>query len=185
MTSGNLFSGVTSGLTNTYSILTSATGGNVTASTIATAMSSSTYASSLGSGFASYILSNFNTLDKNHDGILSAAELSSLTSSIGATGLTSAQLSQLGTASGLSNETLEQVLEHFTEIDKNGDGKVTTAEINSYKLTSAMDQKKTEFANHAAKNQSIFYGDDSSSSEADSSSIMSYKYWNTGSGNKV
>lgn len=183
MGNGYLFSGATSGLTNAYSILSSASGGNVTAANIASAMSNTTYASSLSSGFASYILSNFATLDKNRDGVLSATELSAFTTSINASGLTAAQLSQLGAASGLSNESLEQVLAHFAEIDTNGDGKVTSTEINAYKLTSAMEKKKTEFANRAAANQSIFYGDDTASSQADSSSMLSYKYWNDGSSN--
>jgi Ca2+-binding EF-hand superfamily protein len=180
MGTASLFSGITSGLSSTYSILATASSGSVTATSIASAMSSSTYASSLSSGFASYILSNFTTLDKDGNGVLSASELSSLTNTINVSGLTSSQLSSLGTASGLSDETLEQVLEHFTDIDTNGDGKVTSSEIQAYKLTSAMDQKKTEFANRAASDQSIFYGDENISSN-DSSSMLSYKYWNNGS----
>ena len=176
MGSSSLFSGVTSGLVNTYSILSTASAGNVTASNVSSAMSNSTYAASLGNGFASYILTNFSTLDMDNDGILSATELSNLTNTINSTGLTSVQLSQLGKASGLSNETLEQVLEHFSSIDTNGDGKVTSSEIQAYKLGSAMDQKKTEFANKAAANQSVFYGENESSN-ADDSSMLSFKYW--------
>lgn len=180
MGSSSLFSGITSGLTGTYSILANASGGNVTATNISSAMSNATYASSLNSGFASYILSNFTTLDADGNGTLTSAELCNLTNTISATGLTSTQLTQLGTASGLSNQTLEQVLQHFAEIDTNGDGKVTSAEISSYRLTSAMDKKKTEFANKAAANQSTFYGDENASSSADSSSMLSFKYWNDG-----
>lgn len=183
--SSSLFSGFNSGLTNAYAILASASGGKVTPSSISAAMSSTTFASSLtyggNSAFASYILSNFASLDKNGDGTLSSSELSSMTNTINAQGLTAAQLTALGSASGLSNETLEQVLEHFADIDTNGDGKVSSAEIQGYKVKSAMDKKKTEFANREASNQSIFYGDDNSSSQADSSSVMAYKYWNDGS----
>jgi len=178
MGTSSMFSGVTSGLTSAYSILSTASSGNVTASSIATAMSSTTYASSLGSGFASYMMSNFSTLDKNHDGTLSATEVSSLTNSINASGLTSAQLSQLGSASGLSNETLEDVLSHFADIDKNGDGKVTSAEISNYKITSAMEMEKIKFSNKAAASQSIFYGSDDTNSN-DTSSIVSWKYSNS------
>lgn len=185
MGSSSFFSGVTSGLNSTFSLLTTASGGNVTATNISSAMSNTKYSNSLNNGFASYILSNFNILDKDKDGILSANELSTLTNSISATGLTATQLSQLGTASGLSGQTLEQVLEHFAEIDKNGDGKVTSAEITNYKLTSEMNKKKTEFSNRAAANQSIFYGDDTASSAtADASSMLAYQYWNDGSSNK-
>ena len=170
-----LFSGITSGLSCTYSLLASASSSGVTTTSITEAMSNSDYASSLNSSFSSYILSNFSSLDKNSDGTLTSAELSSLTNMISTTGLTSTQISQLGSASGLSSETLEQVLQHFSDIDANGDGKVTSSEINAYNITSAMEKKKTEFANKAATNMSVFYGDDSSSS-ADSSSLLDYKY---------
>lgn len=176
----SLFSGVTSGLTNAYSILSTASSGSVSATNIASAMSNSTYANSLSSGFASYILSNFSSLDKDGDGVISSAEMSNLTNSITSTGLTAAQLSQLGSASGLSGQTLEQVLAHFADIDTNGDGKVTSAEIQSYKLKSEMDKKKTEFANKAAATQSVFYGSEDAGTKTDSSSMLDYKYWNDG-----
>lgn len=178
--SSSLFAGITSGLTSTYSILANASAGSITLSSIASAQTNPTYAASINPTFASYIQTNFASLDTNHDGILSAAELSKLTSSIAATGLTSAQLSQLGPASGLSSADLGQVLEHFANIDTNGDGKVTAAEISAYKLTSAMDTKKTEFANRAATNQSVFYADENASSAPDSSSMLSFKNWNNG-----
>lgn len=176
----SLFSGVTSGLTNAYSILATASSGSVTATNIASAMSNSQYASSLSPGFASYILSNFSSLDKDGDGVISAAEMNNVTTSMNATGLTAAQLSQLGSASGLSGQTLEQVLAHFADIDTNGDGKVTSAEIQSYKLKSEMDKKKTEFANKAAATQSVFYGDEDAASKTDASSMLDFKYWNNG-----
>ena len=143
--------------------------------------SNTTYAASINPTFASYITSNFATLDTNHDGVLGSAELSHLTSSIATTGLTSAQLSQLGAASGLSANDLSQVMEHFANIDTNHDGKVTAAEISAYKLRSAEDKEKTEFRNKAAANMSVFYGSDDTSSAPDSSSILAYKYWNDGS----
>lgn len=178
--SSSLFSGITAGLTSTYSLLANASSGKVTLENITNARSNTTYAATLNQNFASYIQSNFATLDKNHDGTLSSAELSELTSAITSTGMTAAQLSQLGTASGLSSGTLSQVLEHFAQIDTNGDGKVTSAEINNYKLKSEMDKKKTEFANKAAANQSVFYGDENASSTANSSSMLDYRYWNNG-----
>lgn len=177
----SLFSGITAGLSSTYSILANASAGKITLSSIAAAQSNPSYAASINPTFASYIQTNFSSLDTDHDGVLSASELSNLTGRIMATGLTSAQLSQLGTASGLSSNELGQVLEHFASIDTNGDGKVTASEIQAYKLKSAMDKKKTEFANRAAANQSVFYGDDNASSATDASSMLSFKYWNDGS----
>lgn len=181
--SSSLFAGITSGLSSTYSILANASSGNITLSSIAAAQSNSTYAASINPTFASYIQTNFASLDTNHDGILGAAELSKLTNSIATQGLTAAQLNQLGTASGMSNSELGQVLDHFSKIDTNGDGKVTAAEIQAYKLTSAMDTKKTEFANRSAANQSVFYADENASTAADSSSMLSFQNWNNGNTN--
>lgn len=177
----SLFSGITSGLTSTYSILANASSSGVTETSIASTMSNSAYASKLNSTFSSYILSNFSSLDKNKDGTLNSAEVSSVGNMISSAGLTSAQLNQLGAASGLSTDALNQVLSHFADIDVNHDGKVTSAEINAYNITSAEEKKKIEFSNRAATNMSVFYGSDDASA-ADSSSLLDYKYSNN-SGN--
>lgn len=175
-----IFTAITSGLSSTYSILANAAGTNgVTLESIASARTNTSLNTQLNPTFASYIQTNFSTLDTDRDGILSSAELSNATTKMAATGFTAAQLSQLGTASGMSGATLEQVLEHFSEIDTNGDGKVTSAEVSAFKVKSAGDQKKSEFALKAAADQSVFYGDDNAST-ANSTSILSSKYWNSG-----
>ena len=176
----SLFSGITSGLTSTYSVLANSSTKGVTLASIASARSNTTLSASLNQTFASYIQTNFSSLDTDKNGTISATELSNTTNMMAARGMTAAQLSQLGTASGMSAETLSQVLDHFSNIDANHDGKVTSAEISGYKLTSAMEKKKTEFANQAAANQTVFYGDNDSS-KVDSSSLLDYKYMNSGS----
>lgn len=175
----SLLTGITSGLTSTYSILANASSGGVTLETINAARSNTSLATTLNPTFASYIQTNFASIDTDRDGILSAKELSSMTNKIATQGVTQAQLSQLGTATGLSSETLEQVLQHFSDIDANHDGRVTNAEITAYSLKSAEENKKMEFANKAAKNMSVFYGDDDTA--ADSASLVAYKYMNNGS----
>lgn len=176
----SLLTGITSGLTSTYSILANAAGGGVTLDSISAARSNSSLATQLNPSFASYIQTNFASLDTDKDGVLSAKELSSMTNKIATQGVTQAQLAQLGTATGMSTQTLEQVLEHFADIDSNHDGKVTSAEIAAYGLKSAEETKKAEFANKAAKNMSVFYGNDDSN-EADSSSLLAFKYMNSNS----
>lgn len=188
LSGSSLFAGITSGLTSTYSILANASSGNVTLSNIASTMGNSAYSGSINPTFASYIQSNFSSLDTNHDGTLSSAELSQVTNMMNATGMTRAQLSQLGSATGLSSQQMGQVLDHFVEIDTNGDGRVTAAEINAYNLTSAMEKKETEFKNRAAATMSVFYGDEDAGSKTDSSSLLSYKYLNnsnTGDANSI
>lgn len=173
-----MFSGITAGLSSTYSLLANASSGNVTLESISQTRVNTSYANNLNQSFASYIQTNFNSLDTDKDGKLTSAELSTLTSRMNTMGLTAAQLSQLGPASGLSTSMLEQVLSHFAEIDANGDGKVTSAEISGYKMKSAMEKKKTEFTNRAAADQSVFYGDSDAASKTDASSLLNYKHLN-------
>lgn len=175
-----MFEGITAGLTNTYSVLAQASQGKITLSSIAAAQSNSQFANQINPTFASYIQTNFANLDSNHDGILGSTEISKLTTSINTTGLTATQLSQLGTASGISANDLSQVLEHFADIDANHDGKVTAAEISSYKLRSAEDKEKTILRNKMAADMSIYYADENKSSDPDSSSLLAYKYYNNG-----
>lgn len=175
-----MFEGITSGLTSTYSVLAQASQGKITLSSIAAAQSNSQYAQQINPTFASYIQTQFANLDSNHDGILGTAEINKLTTSINISGLTAAQLSQLGAASGLSANDLSQVLEHFADIDANHDGKVTAAEISSYKLRSAEDKKKTEFRNKMAADMSVYYGNEDTSGTPDASSLLAFKRWNDG-----
>lgn len=182
LSGSSLFAGITSGLSSTYSIIANANSGNVTLSNIVSTMGNANYAASVNPTFASYIESNFSSLDTNHDGTLSAAELSQVTNMMNLTGMTRTQLTQLGSASGLSSRQLGEVLDHFVDIDTNGDGKITAAEINAYNLTSAMEKKKTEFSNKAANNMSVFFGEDDSS-QTNSSSLLNYKYINDSDNN--
>lgn len=177
-----LITGIYAGLTNTFSVLANASPEGVTLSSISKARSNTALASSLNPTFASYIQTNFSTLDKNGDGVINASELSTLTNQISTQGLTRQQLSQLGSASGMSGQSLEQVLDHFSDIDANHDGKVTTAEISAYTIKSSEEKKKTEFANKAATNMSMFYGNDDSSA-VDNTSILDYRYMNNGNNN--
>lgn len=170
----SLFTGIYSGLTSTYSVLANENAEGVTLESISAARSNSGLTSSLNQNFASYLQTNFSSLDKDTNGILSATELNEFTNQMSTQGMTQAQLMQLGAASGLSTSTLEQVLNHFSEVDANKDGKVTTAEISAYGINSEAEKKKTEYRNQAATNMSTFYG--SESTTADSSSMLDYKY---------
>jgi len=178
--SNNLFSGIYSGLANTYSYINSKYEGGFTLENLNKAYSENTLGSnSLNTSFASYLYSNFGTIDKDGDGIISDTELNNLTNVMSKTGLGKDELSQLyaSGASGLSEDTYNMVMSHFEEIDANGDGKVTAAEISSYQVGSAKQEKMDEYAHKKATNMSTFYGDDSSSS-VDSYSMLSYRYKN-------
>ena len=72
----SLFSGINSGLTNSFSLLSSQysdglTLENLNASLTNTNVTNTAY----GSTFASYLTNNFNSVDKNGDGKISADEI--------------------------------------------------------------------------------------------------------------
>jgi len=174
----SLFTGLYSGLTSTYALLAEQYPNGVTLSNIAEARTTATTsATGLNQSFAQYMQTNFSNMDKDGDGIITAAELNNLSNQISTQGLTRDQLTQLASAgtTGMSSSLLQTVMTHFDDIDTNKDGKVTNAEIKSYGVTSDKEKKMAEFSNRAATNMSVFYGDDSTS-EADSSSLLDYKY---------
>ena len=177
LSGASLFATATSGLTNTYSVLAQQfTDGltleNLSSSDATTLLSNN----SISQSFKSYLQTNFSSVDKDSDGVISATEIQNATNTMTQSGMTRAQISQLGTANGYSSETIEKILNHFDDIDTNHDGKVTEAEISAYGVESEKQNKLTEYMNQKATNMSLFYGSEDSSSSNSSSSILSYKY---------
>ena len=125
--------------------------------------------------FLSYLQNNFSSLDTDQDGSVTATEMQQLLNQFQTNGLTYSQLMQLcssgGMMTGVNTSELSEVLANFQKIDKNSDGKVSMAEINSYNTTEEMEEKKEELVtNRRTKDMSIFYSDSvstSSSSDVD------------------
>lgn len=175
----SLLTGIYAGLTNTYSYLASQYPNGVTFENISKAQSDSTKVPYLNNSFASYLQTNFTNIDKDGDGIISSEEMSNLTNQMSAKGLTREELTQLyaSGASGLSTDTINNILEHFDDMDANHDGRITSEEISAYTVNSARLEKEDEFRNKFASDMSVFYGSESSST-ADTYSILSYRYKN-------
>ena len=133
----------------------------------------------MNQSFASYLQTNFNAIDKDGDGIIGSDEITNYTNTLTTQGLTRTQLTQLAAsgASGLSSDTINNILEHFDEMDTNHDGKVTSAEIAAYGYGASKQEKIDEFNHQRATNMSTFYADESSSTP-DSYSMLSYRYKN-------
>ena len=161
--SSGLLSGIYSGLTNTYSYLAAQYPNQVTLENINKARSNSNSANIINQGFASYLQTNFKTIDKDKDGIISAED----------------ELSQLYAtgASGLSSGTIENILLHFDDMDSNHDGRITSAEISAFNVNSSKQKMEDEFNARKANNMSVFYGDEDTA--VDAYSILSYRYSNT------
>ena len=171
-----ILSGITAGLKNTYSYLASQYPNGLTLENINEAKNKTSNSNMLNQTFASYLQNNFKTIDKDGDGIITEQEMNNLSNMISTQGLTKEELIQLyaSGSSGLSESTMNKILEHFDEIDANHDGKITSAEISAYDINCARMETEDNFNNRRATDMSVFYGSDSSS--ADTYSLLSYKY---------
>ena len=103
--------------------------------------------------------------------------MNNLTATISRAGASRSELTQLAMSGAYSGETINNILDHFDEIDTNKDGRVTSEEISAFTY-SANKQEMMDEQNHKMATQtSLFYSDDSSS-ELSSYSILSYRYKN-------
>lgn len=170
----SLFTGINSGLTNTFTQLTGQYGSEITIDNLNKALTNSNVINNnaYNATFASYITNNFNSIDSNADGTISASEIQDLMAKMATQGLTREQIIALAGSSGLSSSLQETVLNHFDEIDKNKDGKVTNQEIQSFGVESDLEKQKTADRNRIVNNMSMFY-DTETNYEG---SLLDYRY---------
>jgi Ca2+-binding EF-hand superfamily protein len=180
MASGSsIISSISANLTNTYAYLAALyPEEGVTYSNITAARNDTSNYLTLNQSFASYLQNNFSTLDKDGDGVISATEMSTATNTIATSGVSKSELTQLAASGTYSTEMVSKILENFDEIDTNNDGRVTSAEISAYTYSCNKQEKIDEENYKKATGTSIFYGDDSSSDDVSSYSILSYRYKN-------
>ena len=170
----SLFSGINAGLTNSFSLLSSQYSDGLTLENLSSALTNTNITNtSYGATFASYLTNNFNSVDTDRDGKISAEEVQKLMNNIATQGLTREQIMSLGACSGMSTSLQETVLSHFDDIDANHDGKVTNQEINAYGVNSQLEKQKIKDTNRIVNNMSLFYGDGLTEYDG---SIMDYRY---------
>ena len=168
----SMFSGINSGFTNTFAQLSSQYGESITIENLTKALSNTNLINNgLNTTFASYMTNNFNKIDSNSDGKLSAEEVQNLMSQMATQGLTREQIMALAGSSGITS-LQETVLAHFDDIDKNHDGKVTNQEIQSYGVESELEKQKIADRNRTVNNMSMFY-DNETDYEG---SLLDYRY---------
>lgn len=170
----SLFTGINSGLTNAFAQLTGQYSDGVTVENLNKALTNSNYLnnSGLNATFASYMTNNFSAIDSDSDGKISANEIQTLMSQMATQGLTREQIIALAGSSGMSTSLQETVLNHFDQIDKNKDGRVTNQEIQVYGVESDLEKQKTADRNRIVSNMSMFYDVDNVSD----SSLLDYRY---------
>ncbi len=170
----SLFSGINAGLTNSFALLSGQYSDGLTLENLNNALTNTNITNTVyGATFASYLTNNFNSVDKNADGTISADEIQQLMNNMATQGLTREQIMSLGASYGMSTSLQETVLSHFDDIDTNKDGKVTNQEINAYGVNSEIEKQKIEDRNRIVNNMSLYYGDDISEYEG---SMLDYRY---------
>ncbi len=154
----SLFTQAINGLVSNYAyLMTGNTGKGLTLENI-TNPSEDVDKTKLNYAFTNYLTTNFGKIDKDGDGIISKEELQAYTTNMSNGGLTYQQLCELCyTSYGSSTSLLETVLNNFSEIDTNGDGKVTNQEIAAFGIDQEIDEMKDNFPKHTVKGLSIFY----------------------------
>ena len=167
----SMFTGINTGLTNAFAQLNGQYSDGVTLENLNKALTNSNYInnSGLNGTFASYMTNNFNAIDSNTDGKISADEIQNLMSQMATQGLTGEQIIALAGSSGISSSLQETVLNHFDQIDKNKDGKVTNQEIQAYGVESDLEKQKTADRNRIVSNMSMYY-------DVDDTSLLDYRY---------
>ena len=170
----SMFTGIGSGFTNAFTQLASQYEDGVTLDNLNKALTNSNFLtnSATNGTFASYLTNNFNAVDSNSDGTISAAEIQNLMSQMATQGLTREQIIALAGSSGMGTSLQETVLSHFDEIDKNKDGKVTNQEIQAYGVESDLEKQKISDRNRLVNNMSMFYNSDTNYE----GSLLDYRY---------
>ncbi len=156
--SGNsLYAQAISGLQASYGYLMQGVqGGGLTLQNIVNPTDEAKKTANLNYNFSQYLASNFSSIDMDGDGIISESDLSQYTSNLSASGLTYNQLVQL-CSQGTTNSLLETVLNNFSEIDANGDGRVTSAEISGYGINKELEEVKEKYPKVDPEQMSMFY----------------------------
>ena len=170
----SMYTGINSGFTNSFAQLSGQYSDGVTLENLQKALTNTNYvnSNSYNATFASYMTNNFNQIDTNKDGVISAQEIQNLMGQMATQGLTREQIVALAGSSGLSTSLQETVLAHFDDIDKNHDGKVTNQEIQQYGVESDLEKQKIADRNRLVNNMSMFY-----ENETDyEGSMLDYRY---------
>lgn len=175
----SIINNISTNLINTYSYLASLyPKDGVTYKNITAARNDNTNYLTLNQPFATYLQNNFQTLDKDGDGVISEEEIQNLTNTISTAGVSKSELSQLAATGAISSDMLNKIMENFEDIDTNHDGRVTSAEISAFSYSCNKQEKIDEENYRKATGTSIFYGSDDSSTDVSSYSILSYRYKN-------
>ena len=168
----NLFTGIYSGLTNTYSALMNdktSTGKGLTLDDLSNISSETLSNLGYNQTFIQYLTNNFQNVDKDGDGQISGKDMNNLMSTMQSKGLTYNELQSLCLTGNADSSLLSTVLSYFNKIDSNGDGRVTSEEITKFSMDAKMYEVEQKYKSFKASSASLYYSD---GVEDDTSSVL-------------
>ena len=175
LNANSLFSSALAGLNNTFAQLAKgSTTGGLTLDQITNPDTEKVNTLNLNSGFVQYLTANFDSIDKDGDGQITSNDLSKLMQNISKSGLSYDELVQLGSTGAIPADMLNTVLTYFNEIDKDHDGKITSAEISAYSIESDRHDLENRYNSYQKSTASVFYAEEDAST--DFTSVLDYKY---------
>ncbi len=146
------------GLTNNFAVLSAGASGGLTLEQIVNP-SDEVNKNNLNVSFQSYLSQNFSSIDADGDGKISATDIQQYTNQLSQKGLSYQELMQLCYSSSAGSQ-LEEVLAHFSEIDQNGDGRVTNAEIAAYGVDTEIEEMEENHPKFQPTNISNYVDND-------------------------
>lgn len=159
------------GINNTYSLLAQNSSGGLSLKDITNPSDEKKQQLGYNTSFSQFLANNFSAMDRDGDGKITQQDVSDLTEKMAQHGLSYNEIVQLCSTGGGNSTLMNTVLTYFSKIDKNGDGRVTNAEIQSFGIEAEEEKMKTKYKSFKSSDMTVFYGNDDSSSEEPSSLI--------------
>ena len=165
-TGKGIFTQATSALSGTFTALAESNSGSVTMQALKKAVGkkNSDTDTAYNTSFISYLSTNFSTIDQNGDGKIDESDMNKYLDNMSRKGMTYEEIATLCATNG-SNSLVNTVLTYFDEIDKNGDGRVTSEEITAFSMEEERDKLEDEFGKFKPSSMSVFYGSEDSSAD--------------------
>lgn len=152
----SLFTGAISGLNANYLLMLNGANGLSLESILNPDSDAIRY--TVNQTFRSYLMTNFNQIDLDGDGLITTEDMTNYSAKLRSQGMTYNELSQLCVSGGSSmSSLLDTVLSNFTEIDTNHDGRITQGEINAYRINQEIKDVKDKYPRIDPTQMSMFY----------------------------
>ena len=168
----SLLASAMSGLTNTYSTLMNdktSSGKGLTMDDLSNVSTSTMADLGYNYTFLQYLTNNFNSLDKDGDGEINGNDMENLMTTMQSKGFTYNELQTLCVSNNMDSSLYNTVLQYFHQIDKNGDGRVTSQEITEFSYDCQKEDALSKYKSFKASSASLFYSD---GVEDDTSSVL-------------